>query len=304
MRSQDRGDFLKSHMVVLKVSPGDFSNFNIADVIIKKLHARNISELFPVQFKTYDTISSGRDAVVLASDALRQGTHIVVGAPGRVIDLIEKGVLKLSSVRHVVLDEVDRMLDMGFSKAVESILSEIYSSENSEKPQTLLFSATMPSWVSEISKTLLCPYESRAATLSDVIKVYCKSRESRCIVFCERKNDADELSTSDAMSADCHVLHGGVPQEKRELVLQKFRDGKYRTLLTTNVAARGLDVPNVDLVIQCHPPRDIEDYIHRSGRTGRADRSGTSICFYTYKERALWWHPTHGNTRLLYLLII
>ncbi|CAH8675114.1 unnamed protein product [Schistosoma haematobium] len=371
-------------MVVLKVSPGDFSNFNIADVIIKKLHARNISELFPVQFKTYDTISSGRDAVVLARtgtgktlafslplvnslikgqgsrpsspvvlvlaptrelvtqiatdfesicvhgikvtsvyggvpykpqcDALRQGTHIVVGAPGRVIDLIEKGVLKLSSVRHVVLDEVDRMLDMGFSKDVESILSEIYSSENSEKPQTLLFSATMPSWVSEISKSylsedtlhlslideqetktstnvthlaLLCPYESRAATLSDVIKVYCKSRESRCIVFCERKNDADELSTSDAMSADCHVLHGGVPQEKRELVLQKFRDGKYRTLLTTNVAARGLDVPNVDLVIQCHPPRDIEDYIHRSGRTGRADRSGTSICFYTYKERGM-----------------
>ncbi|RTG88196.1 ATP-dependent RNA helicase DDX21 [Schistosoma bovis] len=286
-------------MVVLKVSPGDFSNFNIADVIIKKLHARNISELFPVQFKTYDTISSGRDAVVLAinslikgqgsrpsspvvlvlaptrelvtqiatdfesicvhgikvtsvyggvpykpqCDALRQGTHIVVGAPGRVIDLIEKGVLKLSSVRHVVLDEVDRMLDMGFSKDVESILSEIYSSENSEKPQTLLFSATMPSWVSEISKSylsedtlhlslideqetktstnvthlaLLCPYESRAATLSDVIKVYCKSRESRCIVFCERKSDADELSTSDAMSADCHVLHGGVPQEKRE----------------------------------------------------------------------------------------
>ncbi|KAH8866394.1 ATP-dependent RNA helicase DDX50 [Schistosoma japonicum] len=371
-------------MVVLHASHGDFSNFNIDDAIIKRLHARNIFELFPVQFKTYDAISSGKDAVVLARtgtgktlafslplvnqlikrqesfkpspvvlvlaptrelvtqiatdfesicvhgikvtsvyggvpykpqcNALRNGTHVVVGAPGRVIDLIDKGILKLSSVQHVVLDEVDRMLDMGFSKDVEKILADIYNNETSKKPQTLLFSATMPSWVSDISRNylsndalhlslideqetkastnvthlaLLCPYESRAATLSDVIKVYCKSRESRCIVFCERKKDADELAASSVMPTDCHVLHGDVPQDKREFVLQKFRDGKYRTLLTTNVAARGLDVPHVDLVIQCHPPRDVEDYIHRSGRTGRADRSGTSICFYTYKERSM-----------------
>ncbi|CAH8574502.1 unnamed protein product [Schistosoma turkestanicum] len=371
-------------MVVTMASPGDFSNFNISEIIIKKLHARSISELFPVQFKTYDAISSGKDAVVLARtgtgktlafslplvnlliekqgslprspvvlvlaptrelvaqiatdfesicterikvtsvyggvpykqqrDAFRFGTQIVIGTPGRMIDLLDKNILNLSSIQHVVLDEVDRMLDMGFSKDVERILSEIYNNEASEKPQTLLFSATMPSWVSDISKNylsddalhlslideqetktstnvthlaLLCPHESRASTLSDVIKVYCKNRNSRCIVFCERKKDADELAANDAMSTDCHVLHGDVPQDKRELVLQKFRDGKYRTLLTTNVAARGLDVPNVDLVIQCHPPRDIEDYIHRSGRTGRADRSGTSICFYSYRERSM-----------------
>nr|CAH8873404.1 unnamed protein product [Trichobilharzia regenti] len=372
-------------MVVSETSSGEFSNFDILDAIIRKLHARNITKLFPVQFKTYDAILSGRDSVVLARtgtgktlafslplinvlvkkqktiskkpvvivlaptrelvtqiasdfesicvngikvtsvyggvpykpqcDAIRSGCHIVVGAPGRIIDLIDKGVLKLSGVEHVVLDEVDRMLDMGFSKDVEKVLSGVYSNDSSrQKPQTLLFSATMPTWVSSIASkylsddvfqlslineqeaktstnvthlALLCPYESRASTLSDVIKVYCKSRDSRCIVFCERKKDADELAASEAMPSDCHVLHGDVPQDKRELVLQKFRDGKYHTLLTTNVSARGLDVPSVDLVVQCHPPRDIEDYIHRSGRTGRADRCGTSICFFTYSERGM-----------------
>ncbi|VDQ07840.1 unnamed protein product [Trichobilharzia regenti] len=216
-------------MVVSETSSGEFSNFDILDAIIRKLHARNITKLFPVQFKTYDAILSGRDSVVLASDAIRSGCHIVVGAPGRIIDLIDKGVLKLSGVEHVVLDEVDRMLDMGFSKDVEKVLSGVYSNDSSrQKPQTLLFSATMPTWVSSIASkylsddhlALLCPYESRASTLSDVIKVYCKSRDSRCIVFCERKKDADELAASEAMPSDCHVLHGDVPQDKRELVLQ------------------------------------------------------------------------------------
>uniref|UniRef100_A0A183B196 RNA helicase n=1 Tax=Echinostoma caproni TaxID=27848 RepID=A0A183B196_9TREM len=245
--------------------------------------------------------------------ALRKGTDIVVGTPGRVIDLMEKSVLNLSNLGHVVLDEVDRMLDMGFSKDVESILSGLYS-EGNEKPQTLLFSATMPAWVSSVAKSYLskdavhlsliqgqenktsnnvthlalpCPYVERGSTLADVIRAYCPNKNSRCIIFCERKNDADELAAHASMSTDCHVFHGGISQDKRELILQKFREGKYRTLITTNVAARGLDIQEVDLVVQCHPPRDVEDYIHRSGRTGRADRTGTSIVFYTPQERGL-----------------
>ncbi|KAL7053666.1 hypothetical protein AAHC03_026914 [Spirometra sp. Aus1] len=87
------------------------------------------------------------------------------------------------------------------------------------------------------------------------------------------------------MSADCHVFHGDIPQDKRELILQKFREGKYKTLITTNVAARGLDIPDVELVIQCAPPSSSEDYIHRSGRTGRAGRNGVSICFYSMRQR-------------------
>ncbi|KER30383.1 hypothetical protein T265_03216 [Opisthorchis viverrini] len=251
-------------------------------------------------------------------NSLRRGVDVLVGTPGRVIDLMERGVLCLDSVKHVVLDEVDRMLDMGFHKDVESIIAHMYESESRQtsdaKPQTLLFSATMPPWVSSVAKRYLsddtrhvsfieeqqnktalnvthlalpCPFQERAATLADVIRTYCTRKKSRCIVFCERKKDADELAAHSAMSADCHVFHGDVPQDKRELILQKFREGKYRTLITTNVAARGLDIPEVDLVVQCHPPRDVEDYIHRSGRTGRAEKSGTSIVFHSPRERGL-----------------
>ncbi|KAF7260880.1 hypothetical protein EG68_01950 [Paragonimus skrjabini miyazakii] len=252
--------------------------------------------------------------------SLRRGVNVLVGTPGRIIDLIERGVLVLDSVKHVVLDEVDRMLDMGFSKDVESIISHLYENKHDEehckleKPQTLLFSATMPPWVSKVAskylskdvhrvslieqqenKTALnvthlalpCPFQERASTMSDVIRTYCKHKKSRCIIFCETKKDADELAAHSAMSSDCHVFHGDIPQDKRELILQKFREGKYRVLITTNVAARGLDVPEVDLVIQCHPPRDVEDYIHRSGRTGRAERCGTSVVFYVPRERPM-----------------
>ncbi|KAL5963543.1 Nucleolar RNA helicase 2 [Taenia solium] len=242
--------------------------------------------------------------------SLKAGVDIVVGAPGRVIDLMSSNHLQLDAIHYVVLDEVDRMLDMGFSADVEKILSQVYESE--QKPQTLLFSATLPRWVSEISKryvssnckrvtlvskeeartadtvehlAILCPYYERANALADTIRVYSKGPSSRCIVFCEKKKDADELAAHSAMTNDCHVFHGDIPQEKREFILQKFREGKYKTLLTTNVAARGLDIPDVELVIQCAPPATAEDYIHRSGRTGRAGRSGTSICFYTMKQR-------------------
>ncbi|VDM00039.1 unnamed protein product [Schistocephalus solidus] len=244
--------------------------------------------------------------------ALKNGVDVVVGAPGRVIDLLESQKLNLQSVRLIVLDEVDRMLDMGFSADVEKILSSLYEEGKSSKPQTLLFSATLPSWVSQIagkyvSKTahrvtlvnekesrtvdtvkhlaLLCPPHERAATIADVIRVYSHGPSSRCIVFCERKKDADELASHSAMAADCHVFHGDIPQDKRELVLQKFREGKYKTLITTNVAARGLDIPDVELVIQCAPPSSAEDYIHRSGRTGRAGRNGISVCFYSMRQR-------------------
>ncbi|KAF6774385.1 hypothetical protein AHF37_06502 [Paragonimus kellicotti] len=253
--------------------------------------------------------------------SLRRGVDVLVGTPGRIIDLIERGVLVLDSVKHVVLDEVDRMLDMGFSKDVESIISQLYEKKHDgehselEKPQTLLFSATMPPWVSKVASKYLSKDVHRVSlieqqenkTALNVTVAPCTSLplsrtcfnhvrchsdilqniKSRCIIFCERKKDADELAAHSAMSSDCHVFHGDIPQDKRELILQKFREGKYRVLITTNVAARGLDVPEVDLVIQCHPPRDVEDYIHRSGRTGRAERCGTSVVFYVPRERPM-----------------
>ncbi|VDM17600.1 unnamed protein product [Hydatigera taeniaeformis] len=243
--------------------------------------------------------------------SLKSGVDIIVGAPGRVIDLMSSDHLHLDAIQYVVLDEVDRMLDMGFSADVEKILSRVYESE--AKPQTLLFSATLPQWVSKISKNyvspdckyvtlvskeeartadtvehlaILCPFYELGNALSDTIRFYSKGPSSRCLVFCEKKKDADELAAHSAMANDCHVFHGGITQEKREFILQKFREGKYKTLLTTNVAARGLDIPDVELVIQCAPPATAEIYIHRSGRTGRAGRSGRSICFYTMNQRS------------------
>ena len=158
---------------------------------------------------------------------------------------MSSGKLKLEDVGFVVLDEVDRMLDMGFSADVEKILSSLYESEN--KPQTLLFSATLPDWVNQICKryvspnfkkftliskddartsdtvehlAILCPYHERAKALADTIRVYCKSTTSRCIVFCEKKREADELAADQNMANDCHVFHGDIPQEKREFILQ------------------------------------------------------------------------------------
>lgn len=243
--------------------------------------------------------------------AIRSGIDVLVGTPGRIKDHIEKGNLDFKGVRHVVLDEVDRMLDMGFAEDVETIISSAYNNENGENPQTLLFSATLPSWVHDTARkymnkdklakvSLVNSQENRTSTtvqhlairssfwdrpsvIGDVLQVY-SGKNGRAIIFNETKKEADNLSCSEHIKQDAHVLHGDIPQEKRETVLKSFRDGKFNVLLTTDVAARGLDIPEVDLVIQCNPPEDVDSYIHRSGRTGRAGKNGVCICFYKPEE--------------------
>nr|XP_034313148.1 nucleolar RNA helicase 2 isoform X2 [Crassostrea gigas] len=243
--------------------------------------------------------------------AIRSGIDVLVGTPGRIKDHIEKGNLDFKGVRHVVLDEVDRMLDMGFAEDVETIISSAYNNGCGENPQTLLFSATLPSWVHDTARkymnkdklakvTLVNSQENRTSTtvqhlairssfwdrpsvIGDVLQVY-SGKNGRAIIFNETKKEADNLSCSEYIKQDAHVLHGDIPQEKRETVLKSFREGKFNVLLTTDVAARGLDIPEVDLVIQCNPPEDVDSYIHRSGRTGRAGKNGVCICFYKPEE--------------------
>lgn len=242
---------------------------------------------------------------------MNQGVDILAGTPGRILDFINSGKIKLNEVDHVILDEVDRMLDMGFQDSVEDILKSVYGEKESKRTaQTLFFSATCPPWVKKTAakyinkeykfidligssklKTattvehlaLQCGYHERAGTIGAVLNVY-SGKHGRSMIFCQTKKDADELACSSDIQQESHVMHGDVPQDKREMVLQKFRDGKYKVLITTDVAARGLDVPEVDLVICCNPPKDYESYIHRSGRTGRAGRKGISICFYKPQE--------------------
>ncbi|XP_034536786.1 nucleolar RNA helicase 2 [Notolabrus celidotus] len=243
-------------------------------------------------------------------DAIRNGIDILVGTPGRIKDHLQNNKLDLSKLKHVVLDEVDQMLDMGFAEQVEEILASSYSKDSDCNPQTLLFSATCPPWVYEVAKrymrpeckhvdligkktqkaattvehlAIACHWSQRAAVIGDVIQVYSGSH-GRTIVFCETKKEANELSMNTSIKQSSQSLHGDIPQKQREITLKGFRNGSFEVLVATNVAARGLDIPEVDLVVQCSPPKDVESYIHRSGRTGRAGRTGVCICFYQRKE--------------------
>ncbi|XP_020336470.1 nucleolar RNA helicase 2 isoform X1 [Oncorhynchus kisutch] len=243
-------------------------------------------------------------------DAIRSGIDILVGTPGRIKDHLQNNKLDLSQLKHVVLDEVDQMLDMGFAEQVEEILSASYQKDSETNPQTLLFSATCPSWVYDVAKrymrptyehvdligkktqkaattvehlAIACHWSQRAAVIGDVVQVY-NGSHGRTIVFCETKKDANELSMNASIKQSSQSLHGDIPQKQREITLKGFRSGTFEVLVATNVAARGLDIPEVDLVVQCSPPKDVESYIHRSGRTGRAGRTGVCICFYQRKE--------------------
>ncbi|XP_051507105.1 nucleolar RNA helicase 2 isoform X1 [Myxocyprinus asiaticus] len=243
-------------------------------------------------------------------DAIRSGIDILVGTPGRIKDHLQNNKLDLSQLKHVVLDEVDQMLDMGFAEQVEEILSMSYKKDAEEKPQTLLFSATCPHWVYDVAKkymrsqyihvdligkktqkaattvehlAIACHWSQRASVIGDVIQVYSGSH-GRTIVFCETKKEATELSMNTSIKQSAQTLHGDIVQKQREVTLKGFRNGIFEVLVATNVAARGLDIPEVDLVIQCSPPKDVESYIHRSGRTGRAGRTGVCICFYQRNE--------------------
>jgi len=245
---------------------------------------------------------------------LARGTDVVVGTPGRLVDLLNKGTLKLENIQFVVLDEADEMLKEGFQDAIEFILSSIKTQH-----QTLLFSATIPNWVETASSKYMrteeiemidlvggkdriqtsnlvthisiCCQKQRTKTghflpssslLGDVIKLYAGS--GRTIVFASTKAEANELGLSSSIQKDCQVLHGDIAQSQREITLSGFREGTFSILVATDVAARGLDIPEVDLVIQCEPPRDVEAYIHRSGRTGRAGRQGSCVLFFSSSQ--------------------
>ncbi|XP_051474901.1 nucleolar RNA helicase 2-like [Apus apus] len=246
-------------------------------------------------------------------DLLKSGIDILVGTPGRIKDHVQNSKLELSSVKHVVLDEVDHMLDMGFAEQVEEILGFAYKKGSENNPQTLLFSATCPRWVYDVAKKYMkdeyeqidligkktqrtattvehlaiqCRSSQRAGVLGDIIQVYSGS-QGRTIVFCETKKEANELAMNASLKQDAQSLHGDIPQKQREITLKGFRNGVFEVLIATNVAARGLDIPEVDLVIQCSPPKDVDSYIHRSGRTGRAGRTGICICLFQRREEDL-----------------
>lgn len=245
---------------------------------------------------------------------LKSGVEIVVGTPGRIMDLQEKGNLSLGELRVFILDETDQMLKFGFQEDIERILNKGKEDNEGAVIQYLLFSATIPDWVEEIaakfmgdseveiidmvknseiktSKTVqhwaiqFYNEEEKKKSIKNLMLCYGKEN-GRTIIFTERKIDADniknELTTE---SINIERLHGDVSQPRREIIFNNFRNGSLKCLVATNVAARGLDIPSVDLIIQLSPPREIDAYIHRSGRTGRAGKKGICITLFSNKEK-------------------
>jgi len=233
--------------------------------------------------------------------ALKQGVHIVIGTPGRIIDHINKNTLHLNQIRLFVLDEADEMLDMGFIEDIEAIISK-----TPMQRQTLLFSATMPDEIKRLSNRYLkspdiISINKGEVTAPSIEQVYYKVLETNkldnlCriidhhdvelgIIFSRTKKGVDELTESlQARGYIVDGIHGDLSQHQRDRVMKAFRDRTIEFLIATDVAARGIDVGNVSHVINYDIPQDPESYVHRIGRTGRAGKTGIAITLVTPRE--------------------
>lgn len=241
----------------------------------------------------------GKEPFSKQKEELKQKTHVVVGTPGRVMDHIERETLVLDEIKYLIIDEADEMLNRGFIDEVEAIIAELPKDR-----VTMVFSATMPQGVEDLCHKYMnepvkieiatsggittdsiehslieVKEENKLSLLKDVTVV--ENPES-CIIFCRTKENVDrvfaELNEADY---SCEKLHGGLEQEDRFAVMDGFKMGNFRYLVATDVAARGIDIDNVTLIINYDVPMEKESYVHRTGRTGRAGNKGKAITFAT-----------------------
>ncbi len=244
----------------------------------------------------------GGQSIEVQLERLRRGVDIVIGTPGRVIDLMNRGKLDWGEIRFAVLDEADEMLNMGFIEDIELILSSM-----PEEKRMLMFSATMPEEIRRIAERFMRPGYEVVQTKADLSatglthQIYFEVRRedklealSRIIdmesdmyamVFCRTRNDVDELT--EKLQADGYpveALHGDIAQAQRTKVIARFKKRSFRILIATDVAARGIDVNDLTHVINFSLPQGTESYVHRIGRTGRAGKTGTAITFVTPAE--------------------
>ncbi|WP_313583563.1 DEAD/DEAH box helicase [Lacrimispora sp.] len=227
---------------------------------------------------------------------LKQKTHVVVGTPGRVMDHIKKGTLPLNKINCLVIDEADRMLDMGFIEQVEEIMKEL-----PRERMAMLFSATISDEVKNLSSNYMrdpinidvseagvvtadinhvlyiTDEEEKFDLLTDVMMI---ENPDSCIIFCSTKDRVDMICERlNDLGYPCNKMHGGMDQDDRLSAIKRFKRGEYRYLIATDVAARGIDIENISLVINYDIPLEEENYVHRTGRTGRAGRKGKAILF-------------------------
>lgn len=234
-------------------------------------------------------------------DELKRGTDILIATPGRLLDLINQKHIKLDHIRHFVLDEADRMLDMGFIHDIKRLLPLL-----PKQRQTLCFSATMPAAIATLSKTILNqPVRVEVAPASSVVdaidqRLYLvekinkgdllfsllkQDEEKSVLVFSRTKHGADKIvRILNKKGIDCEAIHGNKTQGARQRALSNFKAGKTRVIIATDIAARGIDISNLEMVINYDLPDVAETYVHRIGRTGRAGNFGTALTFCSPDE--------------------
>ncbi|RCX17474.1 ATP-dependent RNA helicase DeaD [Anaerobacterium chartisolvens] len=233
--------------------------------------------------------------------ALKKRPQIIIGTPGRIMDHMRRHTLKLSSLKMIILDEADEMLNMGFREDIDTILDKV-----PEERQTILFSATMPREILDLAskyqnKAVLIKAVHKQLTVANIEQFYLEVRESAkldvlsriidakniklSLVFCNTKKRVDELASSlQSIGYSAEALHGDMRQAQRDKVMSKFRKGTIDILIATDVAARGIDVDDIEAVFNYDIPNDEEYYVHRIGRTGRAGRTGKAFTFVSGRE--------------------
>jgi len=245
----------------------------------------------------------GKEPFMKQKEELKQKNHVVVGTPGRVLDHIERGTLVLDQVKYLIIDEADEMLNMGFIDDVETIIKELPLDR-----VTMVFSATLPENVEnlcheymknpiniEIAATAITTDRiehqlievNEGDKISLLKSVTIVENPESCIIFCRTKENVDTVYTElERSQYSCEKIHGGLVQEERFGVMDGFKMGNFRYLVATDVAARGIDIDHVTLVINYDTPMEKESYVHRTGRTGRAGNKGKAITFATpYEEK-------------------
>jgi len=269
----------------------------------------------------------GGTSIGVERRALARRPDVVVATPGRALDHLRAGALRCDEVAHVVLDEADRMLDMGFREELEAILDQLPTERRSH-----LVSATLPSAVRKLADAFqrsplhiegtrlgvanqdiehVAHLIDRRDSYAALVNLLLLNEGARCLVFVERRVDVSSLAAKLASDEfPVQSFSGDLPQAQRTRTLDAFRGGTIKTLISTDVAARGIDVPDIELVIHVDPPNDADTYIHRSGRTGRAGRRGRSVLLVTPRGRAqvarllqsakidAEWKPAPGASRV------
>ena len=290
--------------LLAKINPRDFGVQALVLCPARELATQVASEVRRLarhQQNIKVVILCGGQSIGPQIGSLEHGAHIIVGTPGRIKDHVRKKTLKLSRVKTLVLDEADRMLDMGFMEDIEAIIKQTPRGR-----QTVLFSATFPDNIGSLSarfqqSPVMVSVESlhdkgqirqlfyltqRSQKLDSLVKLLCYYKPARAVVFCHTKDTTREVSAHlQSKGIITLALNGDLEQRDRDQVLIQFRQQSCRILVATDVASRGLDIPDLPAVINYDLPKDPEGYVHRIGRTGRAGKKGLALTMLTDRER-------------------